>query len=638
MKYRAEIDGLRAIAVITVIFFHAGFKYFDGGFIGVDVFLVISGYLITTIILTEMEHGTFSLVNFYERRFRRIIPPLFLVMIASSIYAWFWLLPADMREFSQSLVSVSTFSSNILFWRTSNYWDTASELKPLLHTWSLAVEEQYYLLFPPFLILLWRFGKRWLPIVIIALMGTSLAYAQWGAYNKPIATFYLLPTRVWELAIGVGIAFCFLYKKEYIQNILSNKQLNEFLSLLGLFMIGYAVFFFNKNTPFPSMYALVPTIGTGLIIVFSSAQTIIGRMLSTKPFVATGLISYSAYLWHQPLFAFARQRGATETNKLTFAALVLLNMLLAYISWKFVEKPFRDKSVFGRRIVFSLAAIGSITFILLGLLGRQYNGFEDRFTDEQKKILAFNKYEKSEIYREETCFLNDEQTFENFSAECFYSGSERNTIFIWGDSHAAALSYGIRENHLFASQLTSSGCLPLIGYNPVRRPYCQGINSYAIKKIGELKPKFLLLHANWSEPLNEIDDGLYQSLSNTILAIQEASPQTETVIIGGVPQWKPSLPNLLVLSRIKLSEESFVYSSSYSKIENSDQILESVAKSNNIKFISLLDIYCKESKCLSAANQGDGYEPFAWDYGHLTKSSSLLVSKKILSLLKISSQ
>ena len=207
MKYRREIDGLRALAVLPVIFFHAGFEAFSGGFVGVEVFFVISGYLITTIILSELEQGKFSILNFYERRARRILPALFLVMLVCIYFAWVWLLPSDMKKFSLSLVAVSVFASNILFWRESGYFDTDTALKPLLHTWSLAVEEQYFVLFPLFLMLLWRLGKRWILIILATVFVASLSLAQWGAYAQPDTAFYLLPTRGWELLIGAFAAF-----------------------------------------------------------------------------------------------------------------------------------------------------------------------------------------------------------------------------------------------------------------------------------------------------------------------------------------------------------------------------------------------------------------------------------------------
>ena len=385
MKYRAEIDGLRAIAVVPIILFHAGFEYFSGGFVGVDVFFVISGYLITTIILSEKEQGTFSLVNFYERRFRRILPALFMVMLVSLIFSLLWLMPSYMEDFSQSLMAVSTFSSNILFWRESGYWEISNELKPLLHTWSLAVEEQYYVLYPLFLMQIWHFRKDWILGSFIVIAAISLATAQWGAYYKPIPTFYLLPTRGWELAIGAGIAYYFLYRKQTVRTLLSHKSVNEALGLLGLLMISYAVYVFDKETPFPSLYALVPTVGTGLIILFSSSQTMVGRLLSIKPLVAVGLISYGAYLWHWPLLVFARHLSLTEPSELTFAILALLSFPLAYLSWRYIEKPFRTKSIFSRKTIFTLSFIGSVLFITVGLAGHFSNGFEDFWLSRQSE-------------------------------------------------------------------------------------------------------------------------------------------------------------------------------------------------------------------------------------------------------------
>ena len=259
MKYRAEIDGLRALAVLPVILFHAGFEWFGGGFVGVDVFFVISGYLITTIILSEMAEDKFSIINFYERRARRILPALFFVMAACLPFAWMWLTPSLLKDFGQSLIAVSTFSSNILFWQESGYFDTAAELKPLLHTWSLAVEEQYYILFPIFLILTWRLGLKWILILLSIVFLVSLGVAQWGAYNKPFAAFFLLPTRGWELLIGVFAGFYLKYNAH-----LKSHTVNQMLSLLGFGMIAYSIIAFDKTTPFPSLYALIPTIGTGL--------------------------------------------------------------------------------------------------------------------------------------------------------------------------------------------------------------------------------------------------------------------------------------------------------------------------------------------------------------------------------------
>jgi len=340
MDYRKEIDGLRALAVLPVILFHAGFETFSGGFVGVDVFFVISGYLITTIILAELEQGKFSIVNFYERRARRILPALFLVTLVCIPFAWLWLLPSDMKDFSQSLVAVSVFASNILFWRESGYFDTAAELKPLLHTWSLAVEEQYYVLFPLFLMLFWKLGKRWILVTLWLVFVASLAVAQWGAYAKPAAAFYLLPTRGWELLIGAFAAF-YLSKANRIE---FGKGLSEFGGWLGVALIIYAVFAYSKATPFPGFYALVPTIGAVLVILFATQQTTVGKFVGNKAFVGVGLVSYSAYLWHQPLFAILKHSDFDDTKGI-YAILICLTLVLAFVSWKFVEALFR-KSLF----------------------------------------------------------------------------------------------------------------------------------------------------------------------------------------------------------------------------------------------------------------------------------------------------
>lgn len=450
MKYRAEIDGLRAIAVIPVILFHANFKYFSGGFVGVDIFFVISGYLITTIILAEMEQGTFSIISFYERRARRILPALFFVMFVSLPFAWLWLLPSEMEDFSHSLISVSFFSSNILFWHKTDYWNPASELNPLLHTWSLAVEEQYYVLFPLFLMLMSRYHKRWILVSFIVIAAISLALAQWGAFNAPTASFYMLPTRAWELAIGASIAFYFLYRKQETRTFFSHKLVDETLVLLGLSMIIYAVFVFDKSTPFPSLYTLLPTVGAGLIILFSSSQTIVGRLLAIKPLVNIGLISYSAYLWHQPLLAFAKHRSLFEPSEFVFATLAFLSLPLAYLSWRYIEKPFRTKGTFNRNSIFLFSAIGTTLFVALGIAGHVNNGWTDRIdnrflvTDQRRGCFAV------EFHPNKVCKLVDKT---------------RKLTMLIGDSHAGVLAYEMQiafeKNNIGLLQIHKDGCPPI---------------------------------------------------------------------------------------------------------------------------------------------------------------------------------
>jgi len=505
IAYRPEIDGLRAIAVIPVILFHSGIAPISGGFVGVDVFFVISGYLITTIILSELKKGTFSLVRFYERRARRILPALFLVMLVSLPFAWLWLIPIDMKDFSQSLVAVAFFSSNVLFWRESGYWDAASEMKPLLHTWSLAVEEQYYVIFPLFLILMWRYCRRWIPGAFILVAGISLAAAQLGAYHWPEATYYLLPTRGWELAIGAGIALYLLRRKKATRDLSSRKLGDEALGGLGFLLIGYAVFGFDEEVPFPSFYTLVPTIGAGLIILYSSPQTIVGRFLGARMLVGIGLISYSAYLWHQPLLAFSRHRSLTEPKQSALLIIVLLSFLLAYLSWKFVEKPFRDKEKFSSKAVFSFAVTGSLVFVAIGVSGNMMEGFTARAQIPSTVLQSIRRneaqcFDANYAHQVDSwlCDLNDNKMDEN--------KSPLPDFIVIGDSHMysflPALQLVAERNGFSGAYVGFAGCPPLLGVYSLRggqdRKNCYDLNQRVFTYIKENKIKNILLIARWA--------------------------------------------------------------------------------------------------------------------------------------------
>ena len=443
MNYRAEIDGLRALAVLPVILFHAGFEWFSGGFVGVDVFFVISGYLITTIIISEMDEGKFSIVNFYERRARRILPALFFVMAVCLPFAWLWMSPSDLKAFGQSLVAVSTFSSNIFFWQETGYFDTATELKPLLHHWSLAVEEQYYILFPVFLLLTWRLGIKWVLMLLSLVFIVSLGVAHWAAFNRPSAAFYLLPTRGWELLVGVFIAFYLKYNPY-----LKSYAVNQILSLLGFGMLVYSIAVFDENTPFPSLYALVPTVGTGLLIISAVQNTIVRRLLSLKPIVGIGLISYSAYLWHQPLLAFSKYRLLGEVSYFLLFILCITSLIMAWFSWRYVEKPFRDKKETSRKFIYRFSLVGMIGFILVGIYLHASNGNINRLTENQR--LLFGNFINASSYvvkRHQSIILKE-----------FDSNKDKKNVLIIGDSYAEDLTNAVFEAGL-DSKFNFSGYL-----------------------------------------------------------------------------------------------------------------------------------------------------------------------------------
>lgn len=457
MRYRPEVDGLRAVAVIPVILFHAGFRAFAGGYVGVDVFFVVSGYLITSILLPELEQGRFSLATFYERRARRILPALFLVVCATLPFAYLWLSPRDLENFAQSVTAVATFSSNVLFWRESGYFDTEADLKPLLHTWSLAVEEQYYIFYPLFLALVWRFGKKWIVGLLVLVTVASLGMAQWGAYNEPSAAFFLLPTRGWEILLG---AFCAFFLKDR-QSAPAAHAPSQILSALGLTGIIASVFLYDGTTPFPSVFTLLPTVGTVLLILFAQPGTLSHRLLSLRPVVWVGLISYSAYLWHQPLLAFAKYRSFGEPPRALIAGLCLLTFPLAYLSWRFVETPFRRKNVIGRRFVavFSVAAL--ITLGVIGVAGDLTDGAERRFAMPEAVRSSF-----AWSAREKECF-DKKRLHDRPDWLCGLGEDDRSpTFFFFGDSHGFALLDAFDEAARLEGRhgLTTSlgGCIPFL--------------------------------------------------------------------------------------------------------------------------------------------------------------------------------
>jgi peptidoglycan/LPS O-acetylase OafA/YrhL len=387
VRYRREVDGLRGLAVVPVIFFHAGVSAFSGGFVGVDVFFVISGYLITSIILADHEAGQFSLVHFYERRARRILPALLLVMAATSPFAYSWMMPDEFKNFGQSLLATATFSNNILLAITAGYWSLASEFKPLLHTWSLGVEEQFYAIFPLLMILCWAYFRGWEVFVLGFLFVVSMIAAVWGVAHVPTMAFFALPTRAWEILLGVFAAYYLAHNKVDIRAGFRNQA----LSLIGVVLILASVFIFNQNYPSPGLTTLAPTVGTLLIILFALEGTIVHRLLGSRTMVGIGLISYSLYLWHQPLFALARVYSMQAPGAGVFAILIALTFALAYLTWRFVEMPFRNSAIVGGRTVAIISALGSLSFVVFGYYLNASYGMAWRLFDAQTHIQDVDK-------------------------------------------------------------------------------------------------------------------------------------------------------------------------------------------------------------------------------------------------------
>ena len=500
MKYRAEIDGLRAVAVVPVILFHAGFPLFHGGFIGVDVFFVISGYLITGIIAPELSRGEFSILRFYERRIRRILPALLLVVALCVPFAWMWLLPTELKDFSQSIAAVMLFVSNILFWKEEGYFSAASELKPLLHTWSLAVEEQFYVFFPPLLMALWRWGRKPTFWILLGIALVSLALSEWGWRHDASANFYLAPSRAWELLAGSLAA---LWQAD------RGPKSNNLLSFAGLAAVVLSMVLYSESTPFPSAWALLPVLGVVLVILFAGPGTLVAWLLSRRIFVGIGLISYSAYLWHQPLFAFARIRSIAEPTPALMIGLTLATFVLAWLSWRFVESPFRKGAASllpRRRNLFLAAGAAGAVIVALGVVGSLAQGFEGRVNPGQANpaLVALATTTKAQTVSK-GCFKGiPEPKRIGVFCEVFKPANPVSTIAIFGDSHANAIlpAFGQvgRESTVWQSAL--GGCPPLLGVYVIAGNYdidvCPQLTAHQLEFVRKNQIEVVFLVGRWS--------------------------------------------------------------------------------------------------------------------------------------------
>ena len=479
LAYRPEVDGLRALAVLIVTLYHFDVVGFSGGYIGVDIFFVISGYLITSIIVDELHQGTFTLRSFYARRIRRILPALLAVTLCSIPFAMVILVPRDLEDFGQSVISVGFFFQNFLFYSESGYFGGPAELKPLLHTWSLAVEEQFYLLFPLLCLLLAKFKVQYWWVFSLLLFA-SLGFAEWFVRVDANGAFYLLPSRWWELMLGSLIA---LLPRQSI-------PLKTILSLIGIALILFALVQFDQATRFPGLRALLPCIGTGLLIVSLRSGNGLMPLFTLKPLVALGLISYSLYLWHFPIAAFARRLLGRDFVVVEQIVLIGLSVALAVLSWRFIEQPFRGSkssvSTVQVKWFVSICMVGVISF---GLFTDLADGAWWRFGPETQSII------KAHDVRDRGCIGKDDCTV-----------GEGETLYaIWGDSHAdAALSPFAElssEQGVATEAMVHGGCLPLVGFWPGTDGFAQNYRRYnekAMQRIETGRHHTVFLHGRWN--------------------------------------------------------------------------------------------------------------------------------------------
>ncbi len=591
--YRPDIDGLRAIAILSVVIFHAFPKTIQGGFVGVDIFFVISGFLISSIIFRSMHHGNFSYVGFYIHRIKRIFPALALVLLVAYLFGWFALLPEEFKQLGKHIAAGAGFVQNFALWQEAGYFDTASELKPLMHLWSLAIEEQFYLIYPLLIWIIWRSKLNIFPVVTI-LLATSF-YLNIADIHSDIAkTFFVPQTRFWELLAGSILAYIHLFKHNLLQywikrlifhpfifrNSLRDNWhdtvLNHFLSILGLTLFIFAIFVVNREKLFPGWWALLPVFGAFLLILAGPNTWINRTILANRPMVFVGLISYPLYLWHWPIFSYLQiiESGAPSTA--TRIAAVVASFIFAWITYIFLEKPIR----FGPRenakaivLVLAIAIIG-----LLGFYTYEQNGFPSRINQAMSD---------EELTAQRGRYWGESNTMGiPFS-------KDKTNIIVFGDSQAHDILHALRNDKeiglkFFSSDYTCSGFFSTdAGFEDARGDECK-LSFSMLLNSNELKQADVLIYAQDWNPGAEIEE----NYSKGIEEIRKVNKNIKIYFFGSKQRLHPiGSINVITKDAPNLWDMNNFINSKVSK-ENSDEYADKLAELNHVIFVSVKDIFC----------------------------------------------
>lgn len=657
-KYRPDIDGLRAIAVLSVVAFHAFPFWINGGFIGVDIFFVISGYLISSIIFGSLERNAFSFIEFYSRRIRRIFPALILVLTASFIFGWFVLITGEYKQLGKHIAGGAGFISNFLFWNESGYFDNAAETKPLLHLWTLGIEEQFYIVWPLLLWLAYKLKLNWIFITItIALVSFAFNINYIG--SDKVAAFYSPQSRCWELLGGAVLAHLTLHGKtlfprlkhsldhvfcKIAKNHTSNgNYVRNVQSALGVLLIAIGLFVINKTRLFPGWWVLLPTMGT-LLVISAGSQAWFNRVvLSNRVLVWIGLISYPLYLWHWPLLSFAHIVVSDTPSIALSIALVSAAIVLAWLSYLFIEKPIRlgnHKQIKTLALFALMVIVGYVGYNCyqrdgLGFRLKDRQVFSEYFENSAPNWKYFKTIDYYNVYKEDCSFFNDKEFRSDrpteaprpeISSSCYVrNNAYSHAVFIWGDSHAQQINYGLTKqlpSDWQVLQVASSDCMPNVDITgPSSTNYCEQSNWFALKAMVEAKPDVVIVAQSIGHNLNTF---------NHIAEKLKGLGINRIIFNGAAPHWKVDLPKL-ILSKMwfHTPQRSFVGTNPVS-FTNNAKLKEQFNSSDTVQFASLIDCFCNEEGCL--IYQGDDKKTgiTSWDKGHLTPVASEYLAKNLL--------
>jgi peptidoglycan/LPS O-acetylase OafA/YrhL len=626
--YRPDIDGLRAIAVLAVLAYHAFPQLVPGGFAGVDVFFVISGYLISGIIYQQMLENRFSIATFYARRILRIFPALILVVFATFIVGWFVLSTAQMEALGANIAGAAAFVQNfVLREQIVGYFDPGADRLPLLHLWSLGIEEQYYIAWPVTLLLIARWEARLVAIVAALALASFVAYVLIASWDAALA-FYSPLTRAWELLAGSALALwqCKRFAGKYPGD-REFRRYGTVVAIAALSGIGVALWAFNAGTPWPGFFTLLPVLAATALI--ATTNTFVHRrLLSARPMVFVGLISYPLYLWHFPLIAYAKLQYGEGMPAPVMGGLLVVSALLAWLTYRFVERPLR----FGKpavRLKIATLLAGMAATGLIGIVAGSTRGLPVRFPQPIQPFMLSGS-ETWMHWRRSKCLLLL-QPASDFAPECAGNG-RHPLLMIWGDSYGAALYPGLLhfadDRGYDVAQYTASACPPLIGYSLPERPFCKSINDDVLLRIDRLRPDVVILDATWghAEPV------LREDLPRTV-ALLKAMNIAKIVLMGPPPSWQGVGLSANVLDYYRqtgsvLPARTF-YRSTDEWTRGRDALLQELSRELGIQYISARNIFCNDSGCLSRIGPNDS-ELTAFDPGHLTLPGAIFLAAQTL--------
>jgi peptidoglycan/LPS O-acetylase OafA/YrhL len=633
VKYRPDIDGLRAVAVIAVVAFHAFPSLAQGGFVGVDVFFVISGYLISGIILGALEQDRFSFAGFYARRIRRIFPALAIVLAACYAWGWFVLFAEDYKQLSRHIAGGVAFVSNFILWDESGYFDDAGDTKPLQHLWSLGIEEQFYLAWPTLLVLAWRARVHPLGPTALLLVASFLLNVKEIRWDL-VGTFYSPFTRLWELLMGAVLSAAAVSRSGWPTRSLlmieaftaGRPYIREIGAALGLVLIAAAVGVIDGGRLFPGLWALLPTVGAFAIIAAGPATWVTRRALSQPWLVWVGLISYPLYLWHWPLLSFARIIEGETPSVVVRIAAVAVSVILAALTYELVEKPIRH----GPRRRFTIAALSTsmVAVLATALVTYRADGLFERpinRTDQAHFVQYYDWMHKNGIeaaYRRECDFMDwpTGHTRESIDPACTVRG-ERRTLLLWGDSFAQSMSLGIRailpaQDAL--AQVATSMCRPsledLDSHVPERR--CQRANQFAIDSIAKLRPDVVILAQKGGYEQTD-----WKAMTERLVALGAG----RVVLVGPAPRWRPSLPEVVATHYWGTDFRRVSYGLQ-NDVEVDARLQADLQAVPHLTYVSMLQSLCNADGCLAVVPGSTNNDLIAFDFSHLSLKGSVFVA------------